>query len=277
MAEVIIVLDGVAWPSGKIDDTRVRVVTSPGSGLSSALNSGIRVAVGDYIVRMDSDDICLPWRLNDTVRAIENSSADLIVAPIVKFGATVPLLEVPPSSRDLLLERLRHTGYAIAHPSVAIRKDVLLGAGGYRSEWDGVEDLDLWLRLLGCGEVSVARLRRPAILYRVHHEQTSHHASTGLARRRLLTEDRVSEACDRTCPGRLLTFDGVRDGDTSSFCVSMIPTLGFWACVRNLRRRNESVRCFTQLLSLTIRRIFGVAVHFTISRRYTKALGSSWR
>src|SRR5207248_64664 len=50
------------------------------------------------------------------------------------------------------------------HPSVALRRSVVLEAGGYRSEFKNAEDYELWLRLVR--EHDLANVPEPLIRYR---------------------------------------------------------------------------------------------------------------
>ncbi|MCT8647817.1 glycosyltransferase, partial [Glaesserella parasuis] len=88
--EVILVNDGSKDSSGTIcdeyakNDTRIKVIHKENGGLSSARNVGLKSAVGEYILFLDSDDFWLTERfLEDIDRVIETSSnnLDMIVFP----------------------------------------------------------------------------------------------------------------------------------------------------------------------------------------------------
>src|ERR1700722_3648940 len=43
-------------------DLRIRLLSRPNRGLTASLNEGLELARGDFVARMDCDDICLPDR-----------------------------------------------------------------------------------------------------------------------------------------------------------------------------------------------------------------------
>ena len=58
------------------DDKRLRLIHNKKKGFVEALNTGIMKAKGEYIARMDGDDICLPDRLKIQVNALEKENVD---------------------------------------------------------------------------------------------------------------------------------------------------------------------------------------------------------
>lgn len=139
-------------------DSRVRILRQGREGIVAALNAGIEAARSPWIARMDADDISRPQRLERQL-AFAGTYPDLALV-----GS---LVEVIP--RDALTDGMRHyidwlnqvvtpgdvhrdlfVESPFAHPSVLVRRDVVLEVGGYR---DGPfpEDYDLWLRLHSAG------------------------------------------------------------------------------------------------------------------------------
>lgn len=54
-------------------DHRIRVISKTNSGLTDSLNAGISQAKGEWIARLDADDICLPHRLEEQVKYVKNN------------------------------------------------------------------------------------------------------------------------------------------------------------------------------------------------------------
>lgn len=83
--ELILVNDGTRDGCPEImnayaaKDARIRILHKENGGLSSARNAGLDVAQGEYVAFVDSDDYVAPALLEDTVRAAEQSGADLVL------------------------------------------------------------------------------------------------------------------------------------------------------------------------------------------------------
>jgi glycosyltransferase involved in cell wall biosynthesis len=148
------VLEGLAR-----QDARVQVLDSGGRGIVAALNLALSHARSPYVARMDADDEALPRRLEASVGALE---ADPGLAG-VGTGVTV-FREDRPVSPSLqayagwlnglttseLLYRERFIESPLCHPSVCLRREPVLAAGGY-AQGDFPEDYALWLTLLDAG------------------------------------------------------------------------------------------------------------------------------
>lgn len=83
--EIIVVDDGSPDKSGKIvdeialKDTRIIVVHKDNAGVSTARNSGIQIATGNYIMFVDGDDWVDRSYVSDFVRAAEQNSYDIVM------------------------------------------------------------------------------------------------------------------------------------------------------------------------------------------------------
>lgn len=86
--EVLIVDDGST--DGTIDevrnsdDTRIKLLfnSTPGTGIVGALNTGLAVANGEFVARMDADDICEPDRISRLVALMRRNpkqSAEVVL------------------------------------------------------------------------------------------------------------------------------------------------------------------------------------------------------
>ncbi len=131
-------------------DSRWHVIHQANAGLITTLNTGLGLAQGKYIARMDADDVSLPKRLEVQV-AFLDSRLDVgllgttygIIDPQGKLEG---IQSVFTDDRDLRLALL-HT-HAFAHGSVMFRRSVLdqLQPPAYRTEAGRVEDVELWMR-----------------------------------------------------------------------------------------------------------------------------------
>jgi glycosyltransferase involved in cell wall biosynthesis len=162
-------------------DPRIRVVAGTGTGISAALNAGWHEARGDYVARLDADDVAFPERLERQVRFLDAHPDVAVVgsaAIVIDAGGRRLATTWSPTGGRAIRSTLRRRN-CMTHPSVLIRRTALEAAGGYR--FDHVEDYDLWLRLSERHEL--ANLSDATILYRVHPDQTSFQELTEQVRR----------------------------------------------------------------------------------------------
>ena len=89
--EIIVVDDGSTDSSPRIvseyasKDARIRRFTQPNQGLSSARNTGLEHASGEYILFVDSDDVLSPDHVKVLYRALVESGADVSVTNLTSF------------------------------------------------------------------------------------------------------------------------------------------------------------------------------------------------
>jgi glycosyltransferase involved in cell wall biosynthesis len=162
--EVVAVDDGSIDDTSKIlrkwrlKDSRFRLISGPHRGIIPALNRGLEACQGDYIARMDADDLCHRERLSRQVRFLEEHPQISVVGCLVSsppgeevrqgFRIYIQWLNSLVSDADIRTEIFVES--PLAHPSVVLRKEWLERAGGYQDHgW--AEDYDLWLRLYLAG------------------------------------------------------------------------------------------------------------------------------
>jgi hypothetical protein len=178
--EFIAINDGSTDGSGAIlesyqkKDSRLRVHHQPNKGLVESLNLGCSLAQGQYIARMDADDIAIRDRLQWQIDFME------IHPEIGLLGGGVEYIDVNgrvfdsykhPVDDQAIRSALYEAEGAFCHPAIVMRKAVLISAGGYRKPFLDAEDLDLWLRMAKCSQL--ANLDRVVLKYRVHPSQVS--------------------------------------------------------------------------------------------------------
>lgn len=126
-------------------------------GVAESLNTGIRMAKGEFIARMDADDVSLPERLELQVEhmkrnpSCEACGTDIII--IDEKGDRIGSREYYYTDENI--KRNIHRASCFAHPTVMLRRETLIENNLFystRLRW--VEDYDLWFRLSGYGEFS---------------------------------------------------------------------------------------------------------------------------
>ena len=154
-------------------DKRIQVIESTAPGISSALNEGIKASTADFLARIDGDDNILPGRLNLQRKFLKRRKNYVLVGSNyfnidengIRYKSTI-LPSGNSSIKNLLLIK-----NPIAHPSVMYRRNAVISSGGYNSEYDGMEDLELWNRLQEYGKFK--NLNRRLIEYRSSAGQAS--------------------------------------------------------------------------------------------------------
>jgi len=117
-------------------------------GITQSLNRGLESAKGEYICRMDADDISLANRLEKQVSFLQKYSSIVLVGSsadqIDDKGIIVGEELMPLSPAEI--NRIKFIHNPFIHGSVMFRKSLLVEFGGYDVRWKYNEDYDLWLR-----------------------------------------------------------------------------------------------------------------------------------
>jgi glycosyltransferase involved in cell wall biosynthesis len=154
-------------------DPRITVLDSKTPGISDALNYAISNAVGDFICRLDADDVMLSTRLEVQIAAFKQNPQALCIGSQVVFidesGARLGVSRYPQDDSDI--RSALQVSNVIAHPSVLMRKRLFEAVGNYDPRFNGAEDYHLWLRTLNHG--SILNLPDPLTFYRLHPQQDS--------------------------------------------------------------------------------------------------------
>ncbi|MGC2700892.1 MAG: glycosyltransferase [Candidatus Acidiferrales bacterium] len=154
-------------------DARVRVFPQQNKGRPESLNRGIEISTAPLIARMDADDISMPRRVEQQVKLMEARPEVALLGGPVEFighdGARIGGFRPPETDAEIRIKML-HTN-VFYHPTVMMRREHVLAAGGYRKALLDADDYDLFLRMAERGEM--AALAEPVLAYRVHPNQAS--------------------------------------------------------------------------------------------------------
>lgn len=149
--EFLIINDGSTDNSpetiNSFKDPRIRVINNETNlGLIKTLNNGIDSARGDYIVRMDSDDISLRQRLRKQVSFMDaNPEVGICGTWVRTFGKKRETWKYPVTHDEIKASLLFRTCFA--HSSVIMRTAMLKEHGLYYDEnFIYAEDFELWQR-----------------------------------------------------------------------------------------------------------------------------------
>jgi len=158
------------------DDKRIKLIEKPiNTGLTNSLNLGLKLAKGQYIARMDGDDISLPDRFLKQITYLDSNLNVILCGTNISIIDKNKTIQFPEKNEEIKIALLK--GNSVAHPSVMIRKDKLKE---FKLQYDvnkePAEDYDFWVRLLKFGELH--NLQEVFLNYRVHDFQVSQKRET---------------------------------------------------------------------------------------------------
>lgn len=153
----------------KKDDRIVIVNNVINSGVSKSCNHAInKIAKGNYIVRMDSDDIAKPERIKKLVDFLDQNSDVVVVGSNADFidmnGEYIFTSNLPISDANIRKSLLKRATFI--NPTVAFRKESFVKIGGYYEPIKHYfEDYMLWIALSKIGQLAI--LNESLLEYRV--------------------------------------------------------------------------------------------------------------
>lgn len=158
----------------KRQDRRIKIINNAKNiGLTKSLNKGINIARGEYIARMDADDISLPERLEKQINFLDShSEIGLLGAAYFEInekGEIIGKKIFPVSDQELRKRLIRFNPFF--HASIMIRKKILNEVGGYNEEIKRAQDYELWFRI--AKKTKIANLPEPLMKRRYTKENIS--------------------------------------------------------------------------------------------------------
>ena len=207
--EFIIVNDGSTDHSLQIlreyagRDARIKVIDQGNTGLTVALKRGVKASEGEFVARMDADDVSMPTRFEKQMALLRSDDALAMVSCHLEHfdeaGSTKLVQRLGFDPRLARLFLCFHNLIA-GHGQVIFRRAAYEAAGGYDPDYNLAEDYDLWTRILRQGTLGIV----PEVLYRYRVSDDSvtarnKSAQEGVTRRVIgrecarLTGDEISE------------------------------------------------------------------------------------
>jgi glycosyltransferase involved in cell wall biosynthesis len=161
----------------ELGDDRVRLLRNGRNlGQVPSLNRGLREARGEYVARLDADDVCRPTRLARQVEVLDAEPGVCLVGTwmdaIDERGRVVGRLR---KTLDDYVDFVYHTlimRVYVSHPAAMYRREPVLALGGYDEATGPSEDKDLW-RKLALGRHEARIVQEILVLYRLHDKQLS--------------------------------------------------------------------------------------------------------
>ena len=178
-------------------DPRVRILRTSGIGLPAVCNLALREARGEYLIRLDGDDVFDENALLVLASYLERDPELALVFPdyyLMDEGGEIfaherrhnlaesnQLMELPPNGACTL-----------------IRKSVLESIGGYREDLGAQDGFDLWAKIRNTHRA--ANVNLPLFYYRRHGQNLTNSSYRILAARRQIKKDAIGVELERVRP-----------------------------------------------------------------------------
>lgn len=131
-------------------DSRISVIKNNSNiGLTKSLNKAIEMAKGEYIARIDADDLCYPERLERQVAFLESNPNCVLVGSWAEIiddkNNVLRTVKYPTESVDIKEDLIKYNPFF--HSSIMVRKDALSTVGSYNENFRFAQDYELYFRL----------------------------------------------------------------------------------------------------------------------------------
>ncbi len=217
-------------------DDRIRLVTRPNMGVSATANEAINMARGEFVARIDGDDIAQPARLEKQVEYLRANPKCVVVGSNVLLidEDGLPLYVMPQVAfgHERIEAAFWKHGWSMVQPACTFRREAILAIGGYRTHLSLHEDHDLFLRLAERGTLE----NLPDVLqwYRQRFSSLTFTESSGSkrvmagilseARKRRGLPDVPDEAPEKTVPASVAELKRCRQWAWMSLKAKHVPT-----------------------------------------------------
>lgn len=182
--ELIIIDDGSTdgsqnWLINKAkQDARIQLIIQENKGLTRSLNHGLSLTSGEFIARMDGDDVSLPNRLETQLAFLLENPECICVGSFTEYindkGQKLFTRFFPIKHDEIMHCHIAGYGGFIQHPSAFIRASALREVDGYDEQFDYAQDYDLWFRLSRIGKL--ANIPIVLLQYRFHEKAITQNA-----------------------------------------------------------------------------------------------------
>ncbi len=187
------------------DDPRIILVKNETNmGITKSLNKALHIAKGEYIARMDADDISLPNRFEKQVSYLSEHPLVIVCGSGVEFfgeGArkhSQKFRRTPlPDNETLRIHLLFGNNFNIVHPTAMFKHQALLNANiTYNENYIYAQDYRMWVECSKFGELK--NLDEILLKYRVHNNAVS------------VSKQNIQEECAKNIMAEQLSLIGLK-------------------------------------------------------------------
>lgn len=134
-------------------DPRIRIIQGRNQGLADALNLGIKCAQGQYIARIDADDLMVPDRLEKQVHFLDTYQKVIVCGGWQQYFGLSTFLHAPPASAEQCRANLLFR-CDLCHSTLMLRTAALVDHNLFYNPAYAAEDFELWTRVLDVGDIA---------------------------------------------------------------------------------------------------------------------------
>jgi glycosyltransferase involved in cell wall biosynthesis len=178
--QVVLIQDGIVSESlrdiishwrQKLNEKLVFIENTENIGLTKSLNKGLKYCSGDFIARMDSDDISCHDRFKLQIEFFnKNKDIDVLGGSMQEFSQNNELLFVRkyPTSNVEVIRQISISS-PLCHPAVMFRRRVFDEGNYYNERYITSQDIDLWFHLILKG-YKISNIENIILLFRVNDD-----------------------------------------------------------------------------------------------------------
>lgn len=174
-----------------LKDRRIKLIKNKKNlGLAASLNIALKTARGEYIARMDADDVSKPERLATQLEFLEkNRDIDMCgsyVSVIDENGKKIGQIKKPLT--DIKIKKELFWLTPLLHPTWFAKREVFRKLNGYDKKWDYVEDFEFLIR---AKDFKMVNIPKYLLLFRSQKERRSQKTIEEIYRKSLKLRQKI--------------------------------------------------------------------------------------